>query len=107
VLVQPSEEEDFGSSVAEAQACGIPVIIGPTSGNRDYLSARDIVLREGTAANLCDAMIAISQCGEGPDATAVSRLAAGKYFQPGRVADQILKILESPKCRTRKMGAGL
>jgi glycosyltransferase involved in cell wall biosynthesis len=114
VLVQPSEEEDFGSSVAEAQACGLPVIVGPTNGNRDYLSARDIVLQEGTAADLCDAMIAVSQCGEGPDATAVSRRAAEKYFQPGRVADQILKVLESQKCRPpqsershTKTGSGL
>ena len=99
VLVQPSEEEDFGSSVAEAQACGVPVIVGPTNGNRDYLSARDIVLKEGTAAGLCDAMIEVSKCGEGPDDTAVSRHTAEKYFQTDKVADQILKILESQKCR--------
>lgn len=41
VLCQPSEEEDFGSSVAEAQACGLRVIVGRTNGNSDYLSARD------------------------------------------------------------------
>jgi glycosyltransferase involved in cell wall biosynthesis len=102
VLVQPSEEEDFGSSVAEAQACGLPVIVGPTNGNRDYLSARDIVLQEGTDDALCEAMIAVSQCGDGPDATAVSRRAAEKYFSADRIADQILKILESQKCRPRK-----
>src|SRR5262249_27463776 len=35
VLAQPSEEEDFGSSIAEAQACGLPVIVGATNGNAD------------------------------------------------------------------------
>lgn len=101
VLVQPSEEEDFGSSVAEAQACGIPVIVGPTNGNRDFLSPRDIVLREGAAADLCDALVAISARAERPDATAVSRRAAEEYFRIDRVADQMLKILESQKhsCR--------
>ena len=94
VLIQPSEEEDFGSSVAEAQACGIPVIVGPTNGNRDYLSARDIVLREGTASDLCEAMVAISTCVERPDAAAISRRTAEKYFQIDRVADQMLEILE-------------
>ncbi|MEI8309800.1 MAG: glycosyltransferase family 4 protein [Verrucomicrobiota bacterium] len=97
VLVQPSEEEDFGSSVAEAQACGIPVIVGPTNGNRDYLSPRDIVLREGTADALCDAMLAISARAEGPGANAVSRRAAEDFFGIDPVADQMLKILESQK----------
>lgn len=46
VLIQPSEEENFGSSVAEAQACGLPVIVGATNGNADYLSSRDIHLRD-------------------------------------------------------------
>jgi len=99
VLVQPSEEEDFGSSVAEAQACGIPVIVGPTNGNRDYLSPRDIVLREGTAAALCDAMARISSRAEGPDAKAVSRRTAEEYFRIDRVADRMLEILESQRFR--------
>jgi len=42
VLGQPSDEENFGSSVAEAQACGLPVIVGATNGNADYLCSRDI-----------------------------------------------------------------
>lgn len=37
VLVQPSEEENFGSSVAEALACGTAVVVGPTNGTGDYI----------------------------------------------------------------------
>ncbi len=40
VLIQPSDEENFGSSVAEAQACGLPVVVGRTNGNADYLCSR-------------------------------------------------------------------
>ena len=31
VVVQTSESEDFGSVIAEAQACGVPVVVGPTT----------------------------------------------------------------------------
>jgi glycosyltransferase involved in cell wall biosynthesis len=37
VLVQPSEQEDFGSSVAEALACGTTAVLGPTNGTRAYI----------------------------------------------------------------------
>jgi glycosyltransferase involved in cell wall biosynthesis len=56
VFVQPSEEEDW-SSPAEAQACGLPVIVGPKSGNANYLNSRDIVLREYSPENLAMAYI--------------------------------------------------
>lgn len=97
VLVQPSEEEDFGSSVAEAQACGIPAIVGPTNGNRDYLSERDIVMREPSAPELCRALSEISARAGGPGGAEISRRAAEKFFAIDRVADQLLGILESQK----------
>jgi len=46
VLCQPSDEENFGSSVSEAQACGLPVIVGRTNGNADYLCSRDTHLAD-------------------------------------------------------------
>ena len=101
VLIQPSEEEDFGSSVAEAQACGIPVIVGPTNGNRDYLSARDFVLREASVDALCDAMDAVFTRREEPNAAAISRETAEKFFGIDRVAEGILEILKAQKMPSR------
>ena len=37
VVVQPSEEEDFGSTIAEALACGASVVLGPSNGTKDYV----------------------------------------------------------------------
>jgi len=56
VLVQPSDEENFGSSVAEAQACGLPVIVGHTNGNADYLCSRDIHLKDDRPETLAAAV---------------------------------------------------
>jgi glycosyltransferase involved in cell wall biosynthesis len=37
VLLQPSENENFGGSAAEALACGVPSVLGPTNGTADAL----------------------------------------------------------------------
>jgi glycosyltransferase involved in cell wall biosynthesis len=42
VVVQPSEDENFGSAVAEALACGTPVVLGPTNGTADYIGGGGI-----------------------------------------------------------------
>jgi glycosyltransferase involved in cell wall biosynthesis len=56
ILVQPSDEENFGSSVAEAQACGLPVVVGKTNGNADYLCSQDIHLGDDKVDTLAMAL---------------------------------------------------
>jgi glycosyltransferase involved in cell wall biosynthesis len=101
LLVQPSDEEDFGSSVAEAQACGLPVIVGQTNGNADYLCSRDIHLKDDRAETLCDAYQEMSRRkahGEWGDPR-TSRECAERYFSLENVATSLINILKAASFR--------
>jgi glycosyltransferase involved in cell wall biosynthesis len=97
VLIQPSDEENFGSSVAEAQACGLPVIIGRTNGNADYLCSRDIHLRDDRPETLAIALSefsrrkAESRWGDPGE----SRRCAEQYFTLEKVTGRLIEILEN------------
>jgi glycosyltransferase involved in cell wall biosynthesis len=103
VLGQPSDEENFGSSVAEAQACGLPVIVGATNGNADYLCSRDIHLADDqpeTFARAVDEMWRRKRVNHLGDAM-VSRRAAEEHFDIDRVVDRLIRVLESVAVRSR------
>lgn len=91
VLAQPSDEENFGSSVAEAQACGLPVIVGHTNGNADYLCDRDIRLANDHADTFADALAQI--VADKSHDIAASRAVAEQHFELGRVTNQLAGIL--------------
>jgi len=95
VLIQPSEEEDFGSSVAEAQACGLPVIVGSTNGNKDYLSVRDNCLPEDSTEGLALAIRSLANQNTGTDeGISLSRRTAEKYFDKSTIGEQLALTLE-------------
>jgi glycosyltransferase involved in cell wall biosynthesis len=91
VLIQPSEEENFGSSIAEAQACGIPVIVGKTNGNADYLSNQDIHLQTDDPKELAAAIIEIT--GRGRRSPELSRRLAETRFEKDIVAARFMELL--------------
>jgi glycosyltransferase involved in cell wall biosynthesis len=94
VLCQPSDEEDFGSSVAEAQACGLPVIVGNTNGNGDYLCTRDVLLGDDAVETLAKALQQVaSRTGENETDFDVSRAHAESTFGSERVIDHFENIL--------------
>jgi glycosyltransferase involved in cell wall biosynthesis len=103
ILAQPSDEENFGSSVAEAQACGLPVIIGHTNGNSDYLSSRDVHLADERVETFAEALIEIyrrKMSGELGDPT-VSRAVAETNFHISRVSAGLIRILDLVAVRSR------
>jgi glycosyltransferase involved in cell wall biosynthesis len=57
LLIQTSESENFGSSVAEALASGVPVVVGPTNGTADYIDDRSVVFPEYTPRAVATAVI--------------------------------------------------
>jgi glycosyltransferase involved in cell wall biosynthesis len=101
LLVQPSDDEDFGSSVAEAQACGLPVIVGETNGNADYLCSRDIHLKDDRAETLCEAYQEMSgrkARGQWGDPR-TSRECAERNFSLENVATSLIEILKAAASR--------
>lgn len=95
VMVQPSDEENFGSSVAEALACGVPAIVGATNGTGDYICDRSIRLVDDKPETMAAAIVAMADAkkrGVLVDRKP-SRMIAEKYFDPEIVTDRLEEIL--------------
>jgi glycosyltransferase involved in cell wall biosynthesis len=93
VLVQPSEKEEFGHAVAEALACGIPVVTGPTNGTGAYAPAGGSAKFErytpDSLASAIERALAISR---DPTARAACRSAA-EAFAADRVATTVVEFI--------------
>lgn len=96
VLVQPSENENFGSAVAEALASGVPAVVGPTNGTADYLDANSAVFSAYTPQAVAGAVLAVlDRRRRDPEAVArTTRDSAERWFSAARVVDRLEEILE-------------
>ena len=93
VLVQPSEHEEFGHAVAEALACGIPVVTGPTNGTGAYAPASGSARFERyTPDSLADAIERALSVSRDPSARATCR-AAAEAFAADRVASTVAEFI--------------
>jgi glycosyltransferase involved in cell wall biosynthesis len=95
-VVQPSENENFGSAVAESQASGRPVLLGPTNGTKDYVAASSVVFDRYTPAAVADGMrevvrrVRADRAGVAAD----SRAAAERNLSVARVATELERVLQ-------------
>jgi glycosyltransferase involved in cell wall biosynthesis len=93
IVVQTSEHEEFGHAVAEALACGVPVVIGPTNGTREYVPAHGSAVFDRYApeslARAIDRALVISR---EPSARAACRDAAGA-FATDKVAATVTRFI--------------
>jgi glycosyltransferase involved in cell wall biosynthesis len=96
ILIQPSEGENFGSSVAEALCCGLPVIVGSTNGTKDYISPSSFVFEEYNSESLAKIMLeAIEAVEQNKEKLALeARQTAEKNFSVSRVVDCLEKIFQ-------------
>jgi glycosyltransferase involved in cell wall biosynthesis len=107
VLMQVSENEDFGTAVAEALACGVPVVLGTSNGTAEYVDDYSRVFTAHTAEQVAHATREVlGTVVDRPDCVRKStRANAERWFSPGPVAEQLLEIVESAiKSHSRNAG---
>jgi glycosyltransferase involved in cell wall biosynthesis len=101
VLVQPSENENFGTAVAEAQACGLPVVLGPSNGTGDYLDSDEFTFATYDPSTVASAMgRAVCAVRERPNELASrARAAAERHYAVDQVVDLLLEVLRQVRAR--------
>jgi glycosyltransferase involved in cell wall biosynthesis len=102
LVIQTSENENLGSAIAEAQCCGLPVILGPTNGTKDYVAPSSFVFTAYTPEAVAAAMLQAARAIQGGRAelSADARAAASRHFSLPAVVDRLEGILARASRRT-------
>lgn len=94
-LIQPSENENFGSSVAEALCCGKSVIVGASNGTNEYISDSSVVFSEYSVDSVKKAMETAIASLKNPNTIAQdARLTAEKQFDISVIVNKLEAIFE-------------
>jgi glycosyltransferase involved in cell wall biosynthesis len=101
-VVQSSENENFGSAVAEALASGRPVLVGSTNGTKDFAGDGSVVFPAYSPQGLARGMLETIRRVRANRAglAAACRAAAERHFHPVAVADKLTDVIE--RCRTKR-----
>jgi glycosyltransferase involved in cell wall biosynthesis len=95
VLVQPSESENFGFSLAEALAAGRPVVAGPTNGTGDYAGSAlfrfSAYVPDAIASAMARAADAVLN---DPERVAREARSAARELDSRRIAEQFVALCE-------------
>jgi glycosyltransferase involved in cell wall biosynthesis len=107
VLVQPSENENFGFAVAEALGAGRPVVLGPSNGTADYCANAVFAFDRHDPESVAAAMLRARDRvrADGASLARDARAAARRHFDPERVAEQLREIARGAMARRSARGA--
>jgi glycosyltransferase involved in cell wall biosynthesis len=96
-LIQTSENENFGSAVAEALAAGLPVVVGPTNGTKDYISPTSFVFTRYDRQAVKEGMLRVIDTvrAGGAEVAADARRAAESRLSVPSVMGRLLPLLET------------
>jgi glycosyltransferase involved in cell wall biosynthesis len=94
VLVQPSQNENFGFAVAEALAVGLPVVVGPANGTADYAGAAAFPFDRYEPSSLLAALERARQAvnTDRSGLSAEARRNAREWFDRHRVAERVVEL---------------
>jgi len=94
VLVQPSQNENFGFGIAEALAAGRPVVAGPTNGTFAYAGAAGFGFEAYTPTSIAAAMERAVDAARarGAELSAAAREAARVAFTPDGVVERFVEV---------------
>jgi glycosyltransferase involved in cell wall biosynthesis len=95
VVVQPSENENLGSAVLEGICCGVPAIVGPSHGSKDYLGNSSLVFDAYTSESLKTAMagMADSLATDRAALATEARASAERFLSIRMVTSQIVDAI--------------
>jgi glycosyltransferase involved in cell wall biosynthesis len=101
VLVQTSENENYGSAVTEALACGVPVAVGPTNGTADYIDESSVSFDSYSAERVAHAVLTIVERmrTRRHEVRSTTRAAAERWLQPGAVVDSLTGVIEGHRAQ--------
>lgn len=103
VLIQPSEGENFGSSVAEALCIGLPAIVGSTNGTKDFIDP-SFVFEEYSPECLKQVMLeALNKIEENQEAIALKgRRTAEQNFNVSHVVNRLQDVFQEAQALSAK-----
>jgi glycosyltransferase involved in cell wall biosynthesis len=103
VVVQPSQNENFGFSVAEALAAGRAVVLGPTNGTRDYTGEGGFEFADYRPELVADAMERAFAAvrAEGPNLSIRARASAREHFDIERITPAFAELCSEAVARGR------
>jgi len=101
VLVQASENENFGTAVPEALACGVPVVVGSSNGTADYIDENSGIFESYEPAQLAYSVTTVlERWRRSPDdVSRTARAAAEKHFRSDVVCDRLLELVVATRRR--------